>query len=83
MRRSLSALLFLALAGGFVLPASVPALADTTYDDWKKEDPDAAQDWLDKMKELEPDKTDQQLIDGYNDANKPDPPPANNPNTGD
>ncbi len=83
MRRSLSLLPVLLLAGVLCLPAGAPVLADQTYDEWKKNDPDAAQDWLDKMKELEPDKTDQQLIDGYNDANKPDPPPANNPNTGD
>ena len=62
----------LALAGSSAILAP-PSLAEdvTPYDQWKKDQPDAAKDWLDTMKKVDPDKSEQELIDEYNDQNTP------------
>lgn len=82
MMRSLRLLTVLLLSGAVCVAAGSPVSAGETYEEWKQNDPDAAQEWLDEVKKLKPGKTEQQLIDEYNKANEPEPPPSGNPNTG-
>lgn len=68
--RSAAAALCLAATAQMIAP-QVLAEDATPYEQWKKDQPDAAKDWLDSMKKVEPEKTEEELIDEYNKQNTP------------